>query len=79
MTTVTILIDGDVAQFVYDDAVADLLTLGEASIVRVSAVEPAPGGGWTADMLNGDVLGPFPMRADALDAERAYLTRTRGL
>ena len=67
--------------FVYDDAIADLLEVGQGEVRRASHVEPAPGGGWTADMgpVDGPVLGPFPLRADALTAERVWLTEHRGL
>jgi hypothetical protein len=78
----TIKIDDDGRiSFVYDDALADLLTVGEAIVTRASHVEPAPGGGWTADMgpVAGPVLGPFPLRADALAAERAWLAEEKGL
>lgn len=41
---------------------------------RASHVEPAPGG-WTADMtpVGGPVLGPVPLRRDALALERRYM------
>lgn len=57
--------------FIYDDELAFLLELGDAKVERASNVEPAPGGGWTADMapVGGEVLGPFPLRCDALSAE----------
>ena len=76
----TIKIAGGKLTFVYDDALAGLLTEGEATVRRVSHVEPVPGG-WTADMapVGGPVLGPFPLRATALAAERAWLTEHRGL
>ncbi len=50
-------------------------------ITRASHVEPGPDGGWTADMapVGGGVLGPFPRRADALQAEQAWLRQERGL
>jgi len=37
--------------------------------------------GWTADMapVGGPLLGPFKLRADALAAEREWLSRTWGL
>jgi len=68
-------------RFVYDDAVAELLDEGTVAVCRVSHVEPAEGGGWTADMspVDGPVLGPFQLRQQALDAERAWLTKERGL
>ena len=76
----TIKISNGHVQFVYDDALAELLDAGAATVRRVSHVEPAPGG-WTADMspVNGPVLGPFGLRAEALAAERAWLTKEQGL
>ena len=51
--------------------------IGPCTTVRASHVEPAPGGGWTADLnpSGGPVLGPYPLRSDALAAERDWLTR----
>jgi hypothetical protein len=62
-------------QFIYDDELVGLLELGPAKIERVSHVEPAPGGGWSADMapVGGPLLGPFPLRGEALAAEVAWL------
>lgn len=73
--------DGGRLAFIYNDKLAALLTLGAATVRRVSHVEPAPGGGWTADMspINGPVLGPFNLRQTALDAEVEYLKTTHGL
>ena len=53
----------------------DLPRLGKLSIARGSHVEPDAAGQWTADMspVNGPVLGPFPNRSDALNAEREWL------
>lgn len=65
--------------YVHSDDLADLADLGDATTRRASNVEPVPGGGWSADMgpVGGPVLldagRPFRLRADALDAERAYL------
>lgn len=60
--------------FIYDDELAGLLGKGiKASITRVSNVEPCDGG-WSATMVDdGTVLGPFPLRQQALEAEIAYL------
>jgi hypothetical protein len=70
-----IVIDGPRLRFVYDDALATLLDLGRAEVRRASHVEPAAGGGWTADMgpVDGPVLGPFRLRGEALAAERRWL------
>lgn len=77
---VVTMVDGK-PTFVYDDAAADLLALGDATIRRVSHVEPTDDGrGWVATMVDdGAVLGPFPLRQQALAAERAYLRDRRGI
>ncbi|MFH5806907.1 hypothetical protein [Alienimonas sp. DA493] len=62
-----------------DAAALGAAALGAASVVRASHVEPAPGGGWTADLspVGGPTLGPFPLRSAALAAEADWLTRHR--
>jgi hypothetical protein len=70
----TASIKDGVLSFIYDDAQADLLTEGVSTIERVSNVEPVPGG-WKAFMKNGVVLGPYPLRQEALNAEIAYLEK----
>jgi hypothetical protein len=78
---------------VYDDRLLDVLdALGSITVARASHVEPAPAGGWLADMapVGGPVLLPeseqgsspgrgFRTRAEALAAERAWLLRERGI
>lgn len=66
--------DGRVS-FLWDDQLAGLAAEGVARITRASHVEPHGAGGWTADLgpSGGPVLGPFPLRADALAAERRWL------
>ena len=53
----------------------DLGQLGRLSIRRGSHVEPTPDGQWTADLapVQGPLLGPFPTRTAALNAEVAWL------
>jgi hypothetical protein len=65
--------------FVYSDSLAPLVRHGK--VTRASHVEPHEGGGWTADMrpMGGPVLGPFPLRSDALTAERDWLSSTWGI
>lgn len=70
--SIAVGVDGK-ASFIYNDELADFLKEGDATIHRVSNVEPAEGGGWTATMLDGMVLGPFALRQEALEAEVAYL------
>lgn len=55
----------------------DLHALGRISIQRGSHVEPTEDGQWTADLspVKGPLLGPFPNRSAALDAEREWLER----
>lgn len=74
--TVYIGSDG-LLKFVYDDELADLLRLGVSQIQRASHVEPTSLG-WTADLSPSgsfEILGPFPRRTDALQAEIAWLDR----
>ena len=54
----------------------DASRIGDCEVARASHVEPQPAGGWTADLnpSGGPVLGPFPLRSDALAAEHAWLT-----
>lgn len=53
----------------------DLGQLGRLSIRRGSHVEPTPDGQWAADLspVNGPLLGPFPTRTAALNAEVTWL------
>lgn len=53
----------------------DLGQLGQLSIRRGSHVEPTPDGQWTADLapVQGPLLGPFPTRTAALNAEVTWL------
>jgi hypothetical protein len=53
----------------------DLGVLGRRSIRRASHVEPTAEGQWTADLspLGGPVLGPFPLRSEALAAEVRWI------
>ena len=57
----------------------DAAALGDSAVVRASHVEPHPDGGWTADLSpsGGPVLGPFPLRSEALAAEADWLVRNR--
>jgi hypothetical protein len=65
--------DGSV-RCLYAEAI-DLATLGALTIRRASHVEPDAEGLWWADLspVGGPVLGPFPARTAALQAERAWL------
>ena len=72
-----ILIEPDGAlRCVYDEAI-DLTVFGSLEIRRGSHVEPDGTGRWWADLapVSGPKLGPFDLRGEALDAERAWLER----
>lgn len=62
------------ARCVYDETI-DLAALGSLAITRASHVEPTADGQWLADLtpVAGPLLGPFPSRSQALDAEAAWL------
>ena len=73
---ILILRDGSVRAIYSDDLVPLIPLLGDVTVARASHVEPASGGGWTADMspvASGLILGPFPKRAEALAAEVSWL------
>jgi hypothetical protein len=55
--------------------VIDLEALGRPAITRASQVEPDDEGRWSADLrpVGGPVLGPYPLRSQALEAEVAWL------
>jgi hypothetical protein len=61
---------------VYDEQI-DLATIGALAIRRASHVEPDREGRWHADLspVSGPVLGPFAVRSEALEAERAWLNQ----
>ncbi len=63
-----------VIRFVYDEQL-DLSACGTPTIRRASQVEPQDGAGWSADLgpVGGPVLGPFPRRSQAIDAEVDWL------
>lgn len=65
--------------FLHDDRLCDLLSEGEVRIERASHVEPDEAGLWRADLspVAGPVLGPYPLRQQALDAEASWLRRHR--
>ena len=59
----------------YDEAIS-LSALGKLTIRRASNVEPDQDGQWWADLSpsRGPLLGPYPARSAALQAESAWLT-----
>ena len=63
-------------RMIYSEAIDGQL-LGRVTIRRGSHVEPRPDGQWTADLrpVGGPVLGPYPFRSDALQAEVRWLRR----
>lgn len=64
-----------------DVALLGELVAPDVRTERASHVEPSADGGWTADMapVGGPVLGPFPLRAQALSAEREWLRDNLGI
>jgi hypothetical protein len=70
-----IRVGGGRVTMIYSDDDAQLLAQGRCSVTRASHVEPAEGGGWTADMtpVGGPILGPFTLRSEALDKEVLWL------
>ncbi len=69
-----IITAGGNARCIYGEAIP-LSELGSLTIRRASHVEPTSDGMWLADLspVAGPVLGPFPSRSAALDAEVAWL------
>ncbi|MHB8957475.1 MAG: hypothetical protein ACYC4U_31310 [Pirellulaceae bacterium] len=65
-----------IVQCVYDEAI-DLSVLGQPVISRGSHVEPNAAGNWYADLspVGGPMLGPYILRSEALEAERAWLEK----
>ncbi len=65
--------DGSVC-CIYAESI-DLSALGVVTIRRASHVEPDEEGRWWADLMpvGGPLLGPFPARTPALEAEQAWL------
>lgn len=61
---------------IYDELLP-FQSLGRVQIQRASHVEPDDIGNWWADLgpSGGPILGPFPLRSTALDAEQEWLTR----
>ena len=58
----------------YDESL-DLHAFGQPNIQRGSHVEPTADGQWQADLspVRGPILGPYALRSQALEAERAWL------
>ena len=73
MMQIVILPDGG-GRCLYDEAL-DLAALGRLHVSRGSHVEPDENGRWLSDLspVGGPCLGPFALRSQALDAERAWL------
>ncbi|MBA4019167.1 MAG: hypothetical protein C0483_18530 [Pirellula sp.] len=63
-------------RMIHTDAI-DPTALGAAKIERASHVEPNADCTWSADLspVGGPVLGPFPTRGAALEAETLWLER----
>jgi hypothetical protein len=69
---------GGTVRCLYSEEI-DLTALGSPTITRASHVEPNQNGSWTADLspVGGPLLGPYPLRSEALAAERRWLTAHR--
>jgi len=65
---------GGTVRYIYAEDI-DLAALGSPVITRASHVEPNQNGSWTADLspVGGPILGPYPLRSEALAAERRWL------
>ncbi len=77
MYSIVVGSDGTV-RFTWDDRLRPFASLGKATAMRASHVEPEMVGGsilWTADMepVGGPVLGPYADRERALQVERDWL------
>lgn len=69
--------DGRIVFIHSDEGYEFAADLGEPHIQRASVVEPTASGQWTADMSPSDtacILGPFPKRQEALNAETTWLS-----
>ncbi len=76
---IQIVIAGGEVRFIHDDDLAEAMRgLGTSTTARASRVEPTEGG-WKADLapVQGPVLGPFPRRSTALEAEVEWLQQHR--
>jgi hypothetical protein len=73
MTTLLVWLDGQV-RCLYDETI-DLASIGALHIRRASHVEPDSSGRWWTDLspAGGPVLGPYPLRSEALTAEQQWL------
>jgi hypothetical protein len=77
VSSIELTIDTDgLVSAIWDDALADLVQLGECRVERASLVE-WDGTGWSADLspVDGPVLESVPRREDALAAEKDWLKR----
>ncbi len=65
---------GGTARCIYSEEI-DLTVLGSPTITRASHVEPDERGSWLADLspVGGPIFGPYPLRSEALSAERGWL------
>lgn len=73
--SITIVARDGLLRMRYDDRLTFKGQAAQQSIRRASHVEPTEDGNWTADMapMGGPVLGPFPTRKAALQAEAAWI------
>lgn len=71
---IVVLPDGSLQMIHDDDVSAQVFDASEATVRRASHVEPECMA-WIADLspVDGPLLGPFPTRREALEAEVAWL------
>jgi len=69
-----VILPGGAVRCIYAEQI-DLAKLGSPAMTRASHVEPDRHGRWFADLapVDGPLLGPFPARSQALEAERRWL------
>ena len=74
MTMQLVIEPGGAVRCIYSEHI-NLAALGSPAISRASHVEPDQHGRWWADLslVDGPLLGPFPLRSEALAAEHSWL------
>jgi hypothetical protein len=75
MSTTLLVVSPKGATYCLYDEALPWSALGQVTIQRASHVEPDCQGQWHADLapIGGPRLGPFPLRSQALAAERQWL------
>ena len=78
MKTIQLRLRGDTIRHIYSDDLLSLASQGKAVTARASHVEPG-NGGWMVDLtpVNGPIMGPYPRRDEALNAEVEWLNANK--